>query len=160
MSRQATPSRRSRLAIAALRALLTVLTTVGFQGCGSPPEFSAELKHTPETLVTEFVARYQNLPTNRKGLKGSSGGATTERKVIDSDEAGKSAKAEAATKSEMLKESETLESVVAALENRLGKVDGMSRAEAAKQAAGLIEKEPSIKDEDRKDVVERLRKLD
>jgi hypothetical protein len=36
----------------------------------------------------------------------------------------------------------------------------MSRAEAAKQAAGLIEKEPSIKDEDRKDVVERLRKLD
>lgn len=160
MSRQAIPSRRSRLAVAALSSLLTVLTTVGLQGCGETPEFNQALKHTPETLVEEFVARYKNLPPNRKPLKAARGGAQAKGEAPDIDEAGKSSRKEAATKGEMLKETETLENVVATLEERLGKLEGVSRAEAAKKAAELIEKAPAVKDDDKKAVVERLKKLD
>ncbi|OJW19956.1 MAG: hypothetical protein BGO49_10535 [Planctomycetales bacterium 71-10] len=158
MSRQASPSRRSRLAIAASCTLLTVLTTVGLQGCGETPEFNQALKHTPETLVTEFVARYKNLPPNRKPLK--SARAKPKGEIPEQDEAAKSSRKEAATKGEMLKESETLESVVATLEDRLGQLEGISRADAAKKAAELIEKEPAVKDDDKQAVVERLKKLD
>lgn len=158
MSRQASPSRRSRLAIAAVCTLLTVLTTVGLQGCGETPEFNQALKHTPETLVTEFVARYKNLPPNRKPLKSERGKPKGE--VAEQDEAAKSSRKEAATKGAMLKESETLESVVATLEDRLGQLEGISRADAAKKAAELIEKEPALKDQDKQTLVERLKKLD
>lgn len=158
MSRRDTSPRRSRLAIATLSTILTVLTTIGLQGCGETPVFDQAAKHTPQSLVEEFVARYKNLPPNRKPAKGSGGKAKGE--APDVDEAGKSSRKEAATKGEMLKESETLDQVLETLTYRLGKLDGVSRADAAKQAVDLIEKEPSIKSEDKDVVVERLRKLD
>jgi hypothetical protein len=152
-------SRRVNLAIAALSSLSTLLATAALQGCGETPVFDKSLQHTPETLVQEFVVRYKNLPENRRTLK-SAKSAKPKGEAPDVDEAGKSSRKEAAVKGAMIKEAETLDNVLATLEERLGKIEGVPRAEAAKQAADLLEKEPAVQEEDKKAVVERLRKLD
>jgi len=158
MSRPASASRRANLAVAAASALLTLFATAALQGCGEQePEFDASVQHTPETLVQEFLVRYKNLPENRKALKSTR--PSKEKEAPDVDEAGKSSRKEAAVKGAMLKESETLENVVATLEDRLGTIQGTPRAEAARKAVELIEKEPSVKEDDRRALVERLKKL-
>ncbi|MDG3007662.1 hypothetical protein [Paludisphaera mucosa] len=160
MSRTILSSRRAHLAIAACSALLTILTTAVLQGCGgAEPVFDQSVKHTPETLAQEFVTRYKNLPANRKPLK-SARSAATKGEAPEQDESAKSSRKEAVVKSEMLKESETLENIVATLEERLGKLEGVPRAEAAKKAAAVIEQEPAVKAEDKAAVLERLKKLD
>ncbi|WP_165246825.1 hypothetical protein [Paludisphaera soli] len=152
-------SRRATLAIAAFSSFFTLLATAALQGCGETPEFDKSLQHTPETLVQEFVVRYKNLPENRRTLK-SAKTAKPKGEAPDVDQAGKSSRKEAAVKGAMLKEAETLDNVLATLEERLGKLEGVPRAEAAKKAADLLEQEPAVKDEHKKEVVERLRQLD
>ncbi|AMV40799.1 hypothetical protein [Planctomyces sp. SH-PL62] len=163
MNRITLSSPRANLAIAALSSFLTILATVALQGCGGEtPVFDQSLQHTPETLVQEFLVRYKNLPENRKALKASRSAksATAKGEQPDVDEAGKSSRKEAAVKGQMVKESETLENVVATLEDRLGTVQGVPRAEAAKKAVELIENQSDLKAEDKQAVIERLKKLD
>lgn len=154
------PPRRFDLAAVVLASTLAVLATAAIQGCGGgEPTFDQSLKHTPETLVEEFVTRYKNLPAHRKEAKGAKAARTKAADSPDVDEAGKSSRREAVTKGEMAKETETLENVAATLEERLGQIAGVPPAEAAAQAAALIEKSPDVKDDDKKTVLERLKKL-
>ena len=49
--------------------------------------------------------------------------------------------------------------VIGTLELRLDRLKGISRAEAAKKVIDLIEKESSIKKEDRQVIIDRLNKV-
>jgi hypothetical protein len=140
--------------------VVTVVSAAAAPGCGgAPPEFDKAAAHTPETLVQEFIQRYKALPQNASArTKAATSQVEKARASLPDPDApsGKSAQKEAAVKSKMAPQAQTLDGLIATLDQRLGELDGVSKADAAKKAAELIEKAPEIKDEDRKVVLERL----
>jgi hypothetical protein len=145
---------------AASSTVATVVSSAAAPGCGADaPEFDKAAAHTPETLVQEFLQRYKGLPENTSA-RARVNAAKVEKaraSLPDPDApSGKSAQKEAAVKSKMAPQAQTLDDLIATLDRRLGEIDGVSKADAAKKAAELIEKAPEIKDEDRKVVLERL----
>ncbi|APW61776.1 hypothetical protein [Paludisphaera borealis] len=162
MTRQIFASQRLKWIFVALSAVVTIVSSMAAPGCGGDtPVFDKAAMHTPETLVQEFIQRYKGLPEQTSAkAKASAAKAEKVRASLPDPDApsGKSAQKEAEVKSKMAPQAQTLDSLIATLEQRLGELDGVSKADAVKKAVELIEKAPEIKDADRKTVVERLSK--
>jgi len=159
MPRRMISSPRLRALVSALATCLAVVAAA-VSGCGGDLEFDKSVAHTPESLVQEFMIRYKDLPdqATAKQKERARKAAEAQAKLPEVDAGLKSSRKAAATKSQMLAETQTLDNLIDALDRRLGSVEGMSLKEAAAKAVELINKEPSIRDEDRKAVVERLSK--
>jgi len=146
----------------ACSTVVTVVSSAAAPGCGGDvPEFDKAAAHTPETLVQEFIQRYKGLPENASArAKATAAKIEKVRASLPDPDApsGKSAQKEAAVKSKMAPQAQTLDSLIATLDQRLGELDGVSKADALKKAAELVEKAPELKDNDRKVVLERLAK--
>ncbi|MDR3623484.1 MAG: hypothetical protein P4L85_29395 [Paludisphaera borealis] len=162
MTRQIFASQRLKWIFVAFSAVVTIVSSMAAPGCGGDtPVFDKATQHTPETLVQEFIQRYKGLP-EQTSAKAKANAAKAEKvlsSLPDPDApSGKSARKEAEVKSKMAPQAQSLDSLIATLEQRLGELNGVSKADAAKKAVELIEKAPEIKDADRKTVVERLSK--
>jgi len=152
------PSWRLRLFCAGVSACLTVVLVLS--GCGGDLEFDKSVGHTPESLVQEFMIRYKTLPdqATAKQRERAAKEAEAQAKLPEVDAGLKASRKAAATKSQMLAETQTLDNLVDALDRRLGAIEGMSRKEAAAKVVELINWEPNIRDEDREIIIERLSK--
>ncbi|QEH39205.1 hypothetical protein OJF2_78190 [Aquisphaera giovannonii] len=162
MTRQTLSPQRLKWIFLAISAAATVAASAATPGCGGgEPEFDKSALHTPETLVQEFVQRYKNLP-ERASARAKAAAAKSEKAIAslpDPDApSGKSAQKEAAVKSKMAPQAQTLDGLIASLDQRLGEFRGISKADAVKQAVAALEKAPELKPDDRKVVVERLSK--
>lgn len=133
------------------------------QGCGGgEPEFDKTALHTPETLVQEFVIRYKALPAQASAKEKARAARIEKAKAAIPDvdaESNKSSRLEAESKKKNAEKLETLDHLIETLELRLGRLKDISRADAAKKVIELIEKEPSIKKDDRQAVIDRLGKV-
>lgn len=145
--------------IASVTAALPAIVALALSGCGERLEFDKAVGHSPESLVQEFMIRYQGLPdqATAKQQARAAKEAEARAKLPDVDAGSlKSSRKEAAVKSQALSQTQTLDNLLDALDRRLGSVEGLSRKEAAAKAVELINNEPDIRDEDRKVVIERL----
>lgn len=160
MFRRFQKSRELRSTLSVLATCLAVVVAA-LSGCGGRPEFDKALAHTPESLVHEFMLRYEDLPdqATAKQRERAAKQAEAQAKLPDVDSgSGKSSRKEAAVKSQALAQTQTLDNLIDALDRRLGSVEGMSRQEAVTKAIELLDYEPKIRDEDRKAVIDRLSK--
>jgi len=148
------------LVAAALSGCLTIVAMAALPGCGGNPEFDQAVAHTPESLVEEFMIRYKNLPgqANAKQRERALKAAEAQAKLPEVDAGLKASRKGAEAKRQMLAETQTLDNILDALDRRLGSVKGLSRREAVAKAAELLQKEPDLREEDRKVIVERLSK--
>jgi hypothetical protein len=146
--------------LAALASAMSLVAALAaFQGCSSEPEFDKAALHTPETLVQEFMIRYRRLPEHATAKQKAQAAkfAKVQASRPDPDApSGKSERKEAERKRVERAKVDTLDAVIDTLATRLGELKGISRSDAAKQAADLIRKEPSIQEDDRKAVLDRL----
>lgn len=143
-------------------AIALVAGLAAFQGCSAEPEFDKSTLHTPESLVQEFMIRYKRLPEHATARQKAQADKSAKAlaKLADPDApSGKSQATEAVKKKAVRETLDTLDNLIDTLATRLGELKGISRSDAAKQAAELIRKEPTIREDDRKAVLDRLGKL-
>ncbi|WP_406697125.1 hypothetical protein V5E97_39680 [Singulisphaera sp. Ch08] len=144
-----------RMTSSLIFALLTLIVSAGFTGCGNHAvEFDKDAEHNPESLAQEFLFRYKALP-DRASTKQKAQIAAREKAEAAVPDAVDQTKSErgATTKKVTVP---TLDGLLTETEGRVAGVPGMSRTEAGSKVVEILAKEPAITPDDLQLIRERL----